>query len=376
MNLPVRWTIAAALFLLGAYVAAEEAPGPPTTNKQISEPVMTMTPGIYVTSDRGSEPEAFAFRVSEVRGDRFKGTIELVRLNTSGDIIRETSEMTGVLGKQRVTETLFSIESTGRAPFTVKVQNGPLQSRMRELEGNMDPIGFRLFWKLPRNVAGRTHGTFFLTTEDAYQQIMARYAETSLYKKTWRTEVTSYQTSSADLLRHGVDNYVQSTDRWLSASQGNDLELIVSKVRALYARQKKAISGDASEKADAAILAFQIDAYYSQAQFVEQIQDRQGDDQRDTWFSLEGLFNGSPCMNGESDHRLRQDASPVCNGLQALYPVAEQRWNKVKLVIDKRFKRSQLLISELDCIQRAAHRSVEPDSGVTPSCYELKLISK
>ncbi|WP_333679615.1 hypothetical protein [Dyella sp.] len=102
MKLLVGWTMAATLLLFGAHADAGGAPVTDTTNKKaISEPAMSLIPGIYIADDWGEDPSAFAVRISEVRGDEFKGTIEVARLDNSGELVRETSSLTGVLGKQR-----------------------------------------------------------------------------------------------------------------------------------------------------------------------------------------------------------------------------------------------------------------------------------
>lgn len=67
MNLLVSWTMAATLLLLGSYADAGDTPSAPAINKKVvSEPVMTLIPGIYVAGDGDDNPNAFAVRISEV----------------------------------------------------------------------------------------------------------------------------------------------------------------------------------------------------------------------------------------------------------------------------------------------------------------------
>lgn len=372
MKLLVGWTIAATLLLFATHSGARDAPGVHTVNdKTIAEPVMSLIPGIYVAGDGDEEPNAFAVRISEVSGNEFKGTIELARLDKSGELVRETSGLTGVLGKQRIVDSLFMYSNTGVAPLTMKLQNGPLQSRMSGLEGNMSSAGFRLYWVLPRNVSGSSHGTFVLSTEDAYQQILTRYSEISSFKKRLRAD----ETSSANLMAARLNDYIQSTDQWLSTPHGNELEMIEKKVRALYAEQRKVTSGSSPDKAAAAVISIQIDAYESQAEYISRAQEKQESFQRGSWFFLDQMLQESSCTDGTSVH-LGRDVSPNCNGLPVLHAAAEQRWNKVHQEHDKLSQRRHRVLETLGCFREAAEIPMEPNRGIPPSCEKFTLLPK
>ncbi len=372
MKLLMSWTMAATLLFCATQVGARDATGANTVNKKtVSEPVMSLIPGIYVAGEDGEETSAFAVRISQVSGSEFKGTIELVRLAKSGELVRQTSELSGVLGKQREVNLPAFYMNTGVAPLTMKLQNGPLQSLMSGLEGNMSSTGFRLYWTLPRNTAGSSHGTFVLATENAFQQILARYSEISSYKKKLRAE----QTSSANMMESRLNDYMQSTDQWLRAPQGNELDVIENKVRALYAEQKKLSPGVSADKAAAGVISIQIDAYASQAQYINWIQGEQERVQRGSWFFLKQMLEASACTDGTS-FRLGYDVSPNCGGLPARSAAAEQRWNKVNQELIKQDRHGDLVSEALGCFKAAAQLPLEPNRGIPPSCEKFKLLAK
>jgi len=364
MKLLVSWTMVATLLLLGARADAQDTAAAHTASKKaVSVPVMSLVPGIYVAGGGDEDPNAFAVRIREVKGDEFKGTIELARLDKSGELVRETTGLMGVLGKQREVDLPFMYSNTGIAPLTMKLENGPLQSRMLGLNGNMSSTGFRLYWTLPRNASGATHGTFVLSTEDAYQQIMARYGEVSSFKKRLRAD----ETSSANLMAAQLNDYIKSADQWLGTPPGHDLETIENKVRALYAEQRKVDSGDSPDKEAAAVIEIQIDAYGSQAEYISRAQEKQENAQRGAWFMLDQVLQDSACIDGSSA-RLGHDVSPSCNELPALYAAAEKRWNKMHQEQVKRFQVRQRVLEALRCFSEAAEIPMEPNRGVPASC--------
>ncbi len=235
----------------------------------------------------------------------------------------------------------------------------------------MSSTGFRLYWTRPRDVSGSSHATFVLSTENSYQQILARYSEISSFKKRLRAD----ETSSAISMTARLNDYIKNTDVWLSTPQGNDLEMIENKARALYAEQRRVTSSISPDRAAAAVIAIQIEAYESQAEYISRAQEKQEDFQRGSWFFLDLMLQKSFCTDGTSTN-LGRDVSPSCDGLPALHAAAEQRWNKVHQEQYKLFQRRQRVLEALDCLRRAAEIPMEPTQGIPPSCGKFMLLPK
>ena len=366
MKLFVSWTMAVTLLLLVAPAVADDtAAGRAANNKASSESVMSLIPGIYIAGGGGENPNAFAVRISQVSGNAFKGSLELIRLDKSGDLVRETSELEGVLGKQQITETFFPYhyENTGVAPLVIKLANGSLQARMAGLEGNMTSLGFRLSWTLPRNETGSSYGNFVLSNETAYGEILARYSEMSSFKKLLRAG----ETASANLVAAKLNDYIKDADKWLGAAHRDDLEFIGSGVRALYVKESKLVRDNALDKAAASVILIQIEAYESQAIYISRAQYEQERFQRGSWFSLEQVLQDSFCTEGTST-QLGRNVSSSCDVLPKLFLAAEQRWNRVRGVQIEMARRRNCVLEEIACLKEAAMVPFEPNRRTSPSC--------
>lgn len=372
--------VAATLILLAAPASAQSDPGLHIIiDKNSSNSTMSLSPGIYVSAGLGAqaggeEPRAFAVRITQVSRNEFSGSLELIRLDRHGELVRETSELTGVVGNAGMTSAPGELIFNGTSPLTVKLQSGPLQVWMNSLEGNMTSTGFRLSWKLSTKEPGYdkigSYGVFAMTTENGYQQTVAMYREMSSYKKLLMVD----ETSSSDSLAKLLESYMQSTDRWLSAPQGDELDAIKSKAGALYAREKKLLAGKPANNAEAVVLAMQIDAYYSQIDYIGQAMDKQDRYQRGAWFTVDQTFQYSACMEGTSP-RLDYSVSPSCDRLPALFAAATQRWHEVNQALAKQYQLREGAIDALGCLRAAAHHLIEPNIGIPPSCERTHLLS-
>jgi hypothetical protein len=378
MKVLVSLIASAALFLQISFAHAQAEPGPyVAADKPTASPALAMSPGIYVSAGQGAqtgsqEPRAFAVRIARLTGNatgnEFAGTLEMIRLDRNGELVRQTSELAGVVGQAGLDLTPSALSFSASAPIAARLLGGPLTSFMAEFTGNAVPNGFRLSWKVASKELGYdkigSGAVFVMATEEEYQQIVTQYTEMSSYKK----KLMENEASSSDVLTNLLNNYIQSTDRWLSTPRGSELETIRNKVGTLYAKERKLIAETSSNKAQASVIAMQIDAYYSQSDYVDATMERDDRYQRGSWFSIYEMYPYSACMEGAYSRNIAYGASPSCDPLPALSAVAEKRWHEVEKTLDDLRLHRARVQEALGCLRASAHHLLQPNGGLPVHC--------
>lgn len=378
MKLQVGWIASVALFLQISFAHAQAEPGMHVAaDKPTANPTLAMSPGIYVSAGQGAqaggqEPRAFAVRITRLTGNatgnEFTGTLEMIRLDRNGDLVRQTSELAGVVGQAGLDLSPSALIFSSSAPIAVRLQGGPLTSLIADFTGNATSNGFRLSWKVASKELGYDKigfgGAFVITTEDDYQQIVAQYMQMSSYKK----QLMANEASSSDVLTNLLNNYIQSTDQWLKTPRSSELETIRDKAGTLYAKERTLLAEAPSDKAQASVIAMQIDAYYSQSDYVDATMERDDRYQRGFWFSIYNMYPYSACMEGIYSRHIAYSAAPACDLLPALSAVAEQRWHEVEKTLDDRRLYRARMREALSCLRASAHHLIRPDGGLPVHC--------
>lgn len=379
---PLVYRVIAALLLLALPLSclSQEASGIRIYLGAPPPRPMALVPGLYTNAGQGAmaggqEPRAFAIRITRVEGDQFSGKLEVIRLDENGALVRTDSTLTGTIGHAGIATTLGKIVINSTAPLTIQLQDEPLRSSMAEVTGNMRVNGFRLSWQTPDRQMGAdklgTFAAFVVTSEDGYGQVIDRYKEMAADK----AQLMAFQASSAGLVESQLKTYMQETDQLLKASspESNQAD-VVAKAAALYKKEKALLDGhppsdeDAAPK-EAALMAMQIDAYWSQVAYINE---RQSEVSR-YWLgrgaAISQLIWYSPCVSGTSPSSLSYGASPACSGLATAYDTVQKRMREVS----KALGNTTVPETSMECLWHAAHQALRPAVLTIPDYCKRSL---
>jgi hypothetical protein len=340
-------------------------------------PPMTMASGIYIAAGLGAmaggqEPRAVVVHIAKVDGDALVGTLEILRLDSSGALVRLQSAFTGSMGATGLVSAPGMLAYHPTPPFALTLQDEPLRSLLQSVQGHMLPDGFYLGWEVTGKTLGTdqvgTNALFAATDEDAYRQVVAQYQQMGAYK----SQLMALQADAAKQLLARIDGYHQASGRWTAKSADDGLEDIVARSQALYLQEKRLLSGtDPGRPADAhrqaALLVMQLATYYSQANYLIQQQDEQDRYQRSLWNSLQMAVDSSPCMESTSP-RLAYGVAPACQGLMDAYDAARRDQKQMIQSLGQAAQRRRGVQERLGCLMNASRHLIQPTVGLIPLC--------
>jgi hypothetical protein len=375
----VQYVVLGTLFLLAAVAArADDTPGLHIIidNAHAAAP-MTLVPGFYVNAGQGAmtggqEPRAAVVRITEATAVGFAGTLEILRLDRTGGLVRMSSKLSGTIGTPGITSTPGKLVINSMPPLSVSVLDEPLHSLIQVINGNLRPDGFRLQWQPLGKEVGYDKlgegGEFVFTTEDSYQQVVAQYQQMSVYK----IRLMEFQAASAHDIEDRLSAYMRDSDRWLHAPVDDSGEQVIAKMLPLYAQAKTLMADQQPDTKEAAhrqakLLVMQLDVYWSQINYLKQLQEKQQRDRHGAFWSLDYAVESSPCMEVTSP-RLDYGVSPACDSLSDSYKAAQLRDKEVNRARGDANRDQAKNEQELECIWSEAHHLIEPNRAVFPIC--------
>ena len=250
MKMLASWIFAALLSLVLSATHAQGDTPPGVTDADGKTSPASVHIGFYMVTGvgakaGGTEPRAFLAHVTKVGVGSFEGTLEVLRVDENGKLVRLKSAMTGAQDISFWSDSLEEKVFYDNTPTIMDLHDEPLKSIVPRLAGHAVRNGFYLSEKSQDSDLGPHRlgigGLFVAASEDDYRQVINEYKDLAAYKE----QVADDQNASVRQLEDHIKQYMRITGQWLSEAQSNDMDEIQSKASAAYSQEKSAKIGRA-----------------------------------------------------------------------------------------------------------------------------------